>query len=90
MCLALGNLRVALLSYATTEPKSRIYTITESRWSDFYTALDHLLEECVAQQGVGGAYLLPRSSATRRAVDLNTNEGSEPWHDTIKPSCLCL
>lgn len=56
------NLRVALLSYATNEPTPRIYASSESRWSDFHTALGGLLDDCVVAQGSGGAYLLPRLS----------------------------
>lgn len=55
----LDQFRVALLSYATSQPALRIYSSSKSRWVDFHEGLQKLMTDCVSQ-GTGGAYLVPR------------------------------
>ncbi len=55
------DFRIALLSYATAEPTTRIYSSSKSRWADFHEALGKLMSECVSK-GSGGAWLVPRMS----------------------------
>jgi len=51
--------RLALLSYATTSPATRVFASSKSSWYMIDEAKQNLMENCVSK-GSGGAILVPR------------------------------